>query len=214
MHIILFGPPGSGKGTQSKFITKRYGIPQIATGDMLREEVNIGNKLGKTIKNIMNNGNLVTDEIVISLFKKRINHDDCQKGFLLDGFPRNIYQANAIKKLDIYIDFIIELVIPDEIALLRIIGRQVHITSGRIYHIKYNPPKVKDRDDITGEKLTIRKDDQESIVRKRLLEYHKLTLPLIKYYIHETKKNNHQYYKINANNSIDNVSVQIANILD
>ncbi|MFN6885020.1 adenylate kinase, partial [Proteus mirabilis] len=168
MRIILLGAPGAGKGTQAQFIKENYGIPQISTGDMLRAAVSAGTELGLKAKALMDNGQLVTDELVIALVKERIKQDDCRNGFLLDGFPRTIPQADAMKEAGINVDFVLEFAVPDEIIVERIVGRRVHAPSGRVYHIKFNPPKVENRDDVTGEELTTRKDDQEETVRKRL----------------------------------------------
>ncbi|MCF1868631.1 adenylate kinase, partial [Klebsiella pneumoniae] len=151
MRIILLGAPGAGKGTQAQFIKENYGIPQISTGDMLRAAVSAGTDLGLKAKALMDNGQLVTDELVIALVKERIKQDDCRNGFLLDGFPRTIPQADAMKEAGINVDFVLEFAVPDEIIVDRIIGRRVHAPSGRVYHVKFNPPKVENRDDVTGE---------------------------------------------------------------
>ena len=151
MRIILLGAPGAGKGTQAQFIKENYGIPQISTGDMLRAAVSAGTELGLKAKALMDNGQLVTDELVIALVKERIKQDDCRNGFLLDGFPRTIPQADAMKEAGINVDFVLEFAVPDEIIVERIVGRRVHAPSGRVYHIKFNPPKVENRDDVTGE---------------------------------------------------------------
>ena len=184
MRIILLGAPGAGKGTQAQFIMEKYGIPQISTGDMLRAAVKAGSELGKQAKEIMDAGKLVTDELVIALVKERIAQEDCRKGFLLDGFPRTIPQADAMKEAGINVDFVLEFDVPDELIVDRIVGRRVR-ASGRVYHVKFNPPQVEGKDDVTGEELTTRKDDQEETVRKRTVEYHQMTAPLISYYSKE-----------------------------
>ncbi|MGP1958593.1 MAG: adenylate kinase, partial [Arsenophonus sp. NC-CH8-MAG3] len=185
MRIILLGAPGTGKGTQAEFIMARYGIPQISTGNMLRTTVETSTELGLKIKKLMDNGKLVTNELVIALVKQRIAQNDCRNGFLLDGFPRTIKQAEAMKNVGIAVDYVLEFNVPDKIILERIVGRRVHAPSGRVYHVKFSPPKVANRDDITGEELSIRQDDQEDTICKRLVEYHNLTEPLIPYYRQE-----------------------------
>ncbi|UVK78245.1 MAG: adenylate kinase [Sodalis sp. Fse] len=213
MRIILLGAPGVGKGTQAQFIMEKYGIPQISTGDMLRSIIKTQSALGKKAKAIMNTGNLVTDELVIALTKERIKQNDCRNGFLLDGFPRTIPQANAMKEAGIEINFILEFTVPDELIIDRIIGRRVHAPSGRIYHVKFNPPKYEGKDDITGTPLTTRKDDQEKIVRKRLVEYHQQTVPLINYYRKKTNTNETRYFTIDGNRKIADISAELTSIL-
>lgn len=213
MRIVLLGAPGAGKGTQAQFIMKRYGIPQISTGDMLRAAVVSGSDLGKQAKALMDAGKLVTDELVIKLVKERISQNDCNEGYLLDGFPRTIPQANAMKDAGILVDYVLEFDVPDEIIVDRIIGRRIHASSGRVYHVKYNPPKVDNTDDETGEVLTIRKDDQEETVRKRLVEYHHLTSPLIDFYHQEERAGQVQYCKIDGTQSVDAVSKELVKIL-
>lgn len=213
MRIILLGAPGAGKGTQAQFIMEKYGIPQISTGDMLRAAVKAGSELGLQAKELMDNGKLVTDELVIALVKQRIAQDDCRNGFLLDGFPRTIPQADAMKNVGIAVDYVLEFDVPDEIIVERIVGRRVHTPSGRVYHIKFNPPKIANRDDITGEELNIRKDDQEETVRKRLVEYHQLTEPLIAYYCQEAAAGYTKYFKLDGTRKVTEVSEELTNIL-
>ncbi|MGL5408396.1 MAG: adenylate kinase, partial [Shewanella sp.] len=182
MRIILLGAPGAGKGTQAQFIMEQYGIPQISTGDMLRAAVKAGTPLGLEAKKVMDAGQLVSDDLIIGLVKERIAQDDCAKGFLLDGFPRTIPQADAMAANGISIDHVIEIDVPDEEIVKRMSGRRVHPGSGRVYHVVFNPPKVAGKDDVTGEDLAIRPDDEEATVRKRLGIYHEQTKPLVEYY--------------------------------
>ncbi len=182
MRLILLGGPGAGKGTQANYIKNKYGIPQISTGDMLRAAVKAGTPLGLAAKKIMDEGGLVSDEIIIGLVKDRIKEPDCSNGFLFDGFPRTIPQADAMKEAGVNIDYVVEIVVDDEEIVKRMAGRRVHLASGRTYHILYNPPKVEGKDDETGEDLIQRDDDQEETVRKRLKVYHEQTEPLVKYY--------------------------------
>ncbi|MBS0854514.1 MULTISPECIES: adenylate kinase [unclassified Tatumella] len=213
MRIILLGAPGAGKGTQAQFIMEKYAIPQISTGDMLRAAVKAGTELGLQAKAIMDAGKLVTDELVIALVKQRIAQDDCKAGFLLDGFPRTIPQADAMKEAGIAVDVVLEFAVPDDIIVDRIIGRRVHAPSGRVYHVSYNPPKQEGIDDVTGEALTTRKDDQEETVRQRLVEYHQMTAPLIAYYSKEAAEGRTRYQKIDGTRPVSEVSNQLATIL-
>lgn len=214
MRIILLGAPGAGKGTQAQFIMQKYGIPQISTGDMLRTAVKAGSSLGLQAKSLMDAGKLVTDELVIALVKERIAQSDCSNGFLLDGFPRTVPQADAMKAAGINVDYVLEFDVPDEVIIDRMSGRRIHAASGRVYHIRHNPPKVENIDDVTGESLTIRKDDSEEIVRKRLVEYHDLTKPLISYYQHEAKEGRTQYFRIDGTQPVADVTKELAKILD
>ncbi len=182
MHVILLGGPGSGKGTQAQFITEKYAIPQISTGDMLRAAVREGTPLGIAAKKVMDAGGLVSDDIILRLIKERITQADCANGFLLDGFPRTIAQAEGLKEMGVSIDTVIEIAVPDEDIVKRMAGRRVHLPSGRTYHIEFNPPKVEGIDDVTGEPLIQRDDDKEETVRKRLSVYHQQTKPLVGYY--------------------------------
>jgi adenylate kinase len=182
MRLILLGGPGAGKGTQANYIKERYQIPQISTGDMLRAAVKAGTELGKKAKVAMDSGQLVTDDIIIGLVKERIKESDCEKGFLFDGFPRTIPQADAMKEAGVEIDGVVEIDVPDEEIIKRMSGRRVHLESGRTYHVIFNPPNVEGKDDVTGEPLIQREDDQEETVRKRLDVYHAQTEPLVDYY--------------------------------
>ena len=182
MRLILLGGPGAGKGTQANFIKDKYRIPQISTGDMLRAAIKAGSELGKKAKGYMDSGGLVPDEVIIGLVKERIQEADCQKGFLFDGFPRTIPQADAMKDAGVAIDAVVDINVPDTEIVKRMSGRRVHLASGRTYHITFNPPKEEGKDDVTGEALIQRDDDQEETVRKRLDVYHAQTEPLIDYY--------------------------------
>jgi adenylate kinase len=182
MRLILLGGPGAGKGTQANYIKEKYQIPQISTGDMLRAAVKAGTELGKKAKEYMDSGGLVPDEVIIGLVKERIKESDCAKGFLFDGFPRTIPQADAMKEAGVAIDAVVEIDVPDEEIVKRMSGRRAHLASGRTYHVIYNPPKVEGKDDVTGEPLVQRDDDKEDVVRKRLDVYHAQTEPLVNYY--------------------------------
>jgi adenylate kinase len=182
MRIILLGSPGSGKGTQAQFITEKFAIPQISTGDMLRAAVREGTPLGIAAKKVMDAGGLVSDEIILGLIKERIAQDDCKNGFLLDGFPRTIAQAEGLANMGVELDYVIEIAVDDEEIIKRMSGRRVHMASGRTYHIVFNPPKQEGLDDVTGEPLIQRDDDKEETVRKRLSVYHEQTKPLVGFY--------------------------------
>ena len=182
MRLILLGGPGAGKGTQATYLKEKFDIPQISTGDMLRAHVKKGTALGVAAKKIMDSGALVSDDIIIGMVKERITEPDCAKGFLFDGFPRTIPQADAMKHAGIKLDYVVEIAVDDAAIIERMSGRRAHLPSGRTYHIKYNPPKVAGKDDVTGEDLVQREDDKEETVKKRLLVYHEQTKPLIEYY--------------------------------
>ena len=182
MRLILVGPPGAGKGTQAAFICELYGIPQISTGDMLRAAVKADTPLGRAAKQVMDRGSLVSDDIIVGLVKDRLREPDCAPGYLFDGFPRTIPQADALKDAAIGLDYVIEIDVPDAAIVERMSGRRVHLASGRTYHVKFNPPKVKGKDDVTGEPLIQREDDREETVKKRLAIYHAQTEPLVTYY--------------------------------
>ena len=182
MRLILLGAPGAGKGTQANFICEKYNIPQISTGDMLRAAVKAGTPLGLEAKKVMDAGGLVSDDIILGLVKERIAEDDCANGFLFDGFPRTIPQAEALKEQGVPLDFVVEINVDDAEIIKRMSGRRVHLASGRTYHTIYNPPKVEGKDDVTGEDLIQREDDNEETVRKRLDVYHDQTKPLVDFY--------------------------------
>jgi adenylate kinase len=182
MRVILLGPPGAGKGTQARFITEKFGIPQISTGDMLRAAVKAGSALGLKVKGVMDSGGLVSDDIIIDLIKERISQSDCAAGFLFDGFPRTIPQAEALQAAGVVLDHVVEIAVDDEEIVGRMSGRRVHPASGRVYHTEHNPPRVSGKDDLTGEELIQRDDDQEATVRHRLSLYHAQTRPLVDFY--------------------------------
>ena len=182
MRLILIGPPGAGKGTQANFITTKYSIPQISTGDMLRAAIKAGSPLGVAAKKVMDQGALVSDDLIIGLVKERLKQPDCQRGYLFDGFPRTIPQAEAMRAAGVKLDFVLEIDVPDAEIIARMSGRWVHMASGRTYHVKFNPPKVPGKDDATGEALIQRDDDKAETVGKRLEVYHSQTEPLVAYY--------------------------------
>jgi len=216
MRIILLGPPGAGKGTQAQFICKTFQIPQISTGDMLRAAVSAQTPLGLSVKSIMDSGRLVSDDVIIRLVKERIAQDDCKKGFLLDGFPRTLAQAESLKQQSIPIDEVIEMKIDDEVIVERMTGRLVHSDSGRVYHRIYQPPKIENQDDVTGQPLIQRKDDQEETVRERLRVYHQQTQPLIAYYQQWAQSGDPgapQFYRISAEGSVEEVRDRLLEIL-
>ncbi|MEE4280858.1 MAG: adenylate kinase [Pseudomonadales bacterium] len=213
MRIILLGPPGAGKGTQAQFIKERLGIPQISTGDMLRAAVSSGSALGERVKAVMDSGALVSDEIIIDLVKDRITHDDCANGFLFDGFPRTIPQAQAMTSAGVEIDAVVEIQVPDEELVRRITGRRVHPGSGRVYHVIYNPPKVDGLDDDTGEALVQREDDTEETVRQRLSVYKEQTEPLVEFY-HAMEAQGLRYISVDGQGEVALIQASIAAALD
>ena len=205
MRIILLGGPGAGKGTQANFIKEKYNIPQISTGDMLRAHVKAGTDLGKAAKKIMDEGGLVSDDIIMGMVKERIKDDDCKNGYLFDGFPRTIPQAEAMKEADIGIDAVVEIDVPDEEIIKRMSGRRVHLPSGRTYHVIFNPPKVEGKDDVTGEDLIQRDDDKEETVKERLRVYHEQTEPLIDFYRKEAEQGNLKYVKVDGVGRVEEI---------
>ena len=212
MRLILLGGPGAGKGTQANFITEKYGIPQISTGDMLRAAVKAGTPMGLEAKKIMDAGGLVSDEIIIGIVKDRLAEDDCKEGYLLDGFPRTLPQADAMKENGIDIDYVVEIAVDDTEIIKRMSGRRVHLSSGRTYHVIYNPPKQENTDDVTGEALIQREDDQEETVKKRLDVYHEQTEPLVTYYsdwADAGSKNAPQYVKIDGIGKVEEIKKSI-----
>ena len=214
MRIILLGAPGAGKGTQAQYICEQYGIPQISTGDMLRAAVKAQSELGKKVERVMASGGLVTDEIIIALVKARIEEEDCKDGFLFDGFPRTIPQASALLESNILIDVVLEIDVQDDEIVKRLSGRRVHLDSGRVYHIVYNPPKNQGFDDVSGEELIQREDDQEETVRNRLKVYHQQTKPLVEYYTQlSSLDSNIRVIKINGLAKVDSIKEEIFNML-
>jgi len=211
MRLILLGAPGAGKGTQASFICKRFGIPQISTGDMLRAAVKAGTELGLAAKKVMDSGGLVSDDIIIGLVKERITQPDCASGFLFDGFPRTIVQADAMKAAGVKLDLVLEIDVPDEAIIERMSGRRVHVASGRSYHLKFNPPKVAGKDDLTGEDLILRVDDAEETVRNRLAVYKSQTRPLVDYYSKWAEggaADAPRYRKINGTGSVEEITAR------
>lgn len=213
MRIILLGAPGAGKGTQAQFLMNKYGIPQISTGDMLRAAIKEGSALGLAAKQVMDAGQLVSDDLIIGLVKERISKEDCAKGFLLDGFPRTIPQADAMKANGVVVDHVIEFDVPDDVIVERMSGRRVHPASGRVYHVRYNPPKVDGKDDLTGEDLVIREDDKEETVRKRLGIYHEQTELLVGYYRKEAEQGRTQYHHMIGTLPVEQVSAKLEALL-
>jgi adenylate kinase len=215
MKVILLGPPGAGKGTQAQFITEKYGIPQISTGDMLRSAVKAGTELGLRVKDIMASGGLVSDEIIIALVKERIELADCSNGFLFDGFPRTIPQAQALVDAGIAIEFVVEIAVNDEQIVSRLSGRRVHENSGRIYHIEHNPPKSDGLDDETQEPLIQREDDKEATIRNRLAIYHSQTKPLVEFYtqLSNVESGGPVFSTVDGLGALDDVQARIVKIL-
>ncbi|MBU6381267.1 MAG: adenylate kinase [Betaproteobacteria bacterium] len=216
MRLILLGPPGAGKGTQAAIITKAFHIPQISTGDMLRAAVKAGTALGLEAKKVMDSGGLVSDDIIIGLVKDRLTHDDCANGYLFDGFPRTIPQAEALKAAGVQIDVVLEIDVPNEDIINRMSGRRVHTASGRTYHIHFNPPKVEGKDDETGEDLIQRDDDREETVRKRLEVYHAQTRQLVDYYGNWDLSGTSgapRYRKISGQGAVDEISTRVLEAL-
>ena len=207
MRIILLGAPGAGKGTQAQILKDKFNIPQISTGDMLRAAIKANTKLGLEAKQFMDSGALVPDQLIIELVKERIQDSDCMQGFLLDGFPRTIPQAEAMKEAAITIDMVIEIDVPDNVILDRLSGRRTHLASGRIYHIHNNPPKIQGKDDVTGEDLVQRDDDKEETILKRLSVYHSQTKPLVDYYLKWSASENKglRYIKINGLGNVNDI---------
>jgi len=214
VRIILLGAPGVGKGTQAKFICNRFAIPQISTGDMLRESIRDGSSLGRKVKKVMDQGALVTDDIIIDLVKDRIKKNDCEKGYLFDGFPRTIPQAEALAQQNIQIDSVIEIKVEDDQIIARLAGRRVHQSSGRIYHITNNPPKRKNLDDVTGEPLIQRDDDKEDTIKQRLEVYRNQTEPLVNFYQKMHKGGVISYRSIDGNKMYEKLSAEILNYLE
>jgi adenylate kinase len=211
MRLILLGAPGAGKGTQATFICQKYGIPQISTGNMLRAAVKAGTPLGLAAKKVMDSGALVSDDIIIGLVKERITQPDCANGFLFDGFPRTIPQADAMKAAGVKLDYVLEIDVPFEAIIERMSGRRSHPASGRTYHVKFNPPKVEGRDDVTGEPLIQREDDKEETVKKRLEVYEAQTRPLVAYYANWAKAdpaNAPKYRAINGTGSVEEITAR------
>ena len=211
MRVILLGAPGAGKGTQAQFITEEFGIPQISTGDMLRAAIKNGTELGLKVKAVMDSGSLVSDDIIIALVKERIQENDCANGFLFDGFPRTIPQAEALREAGVDIDHVLEIAVEDEAIVQRMSGRRVHPGSGRTYHVVYNPPKVEGKDDVTGEELVQRDDDQEETVRKRLGVYHDQTAPLVDFY--QKLGGDTRYTRVEGVGSVDEIKGKVLGAL-
>jgi len=207
VKVILLGPPGAGKGTQANLIKEKFNIPQISTGDMLRAAVSAGTPLGLEAKKVMDAGGLVSDELILGLVKERVNEDDCENGYLLDGFPRTIAQADGMVSLDIDVEYVVEIKVEDSAIISRMSGRRAHLASGRTYHIEFNPPKVEGKDDVTGEEIVQRDDDKAETVKKRLDVYHEQTAPLVKYYTDLANQDGSktQYVSVNGMNDVNDV---------
>lgn len=213
MNLIILGPPGAGKGTQAAFIASEQNIPHISTGDMLREAIKNGTELGLQAKAVMDSGNLVSDELIIELVKERISQEDCKNGFLFDGFPRTIPQAEALQENNVDINGVIELVIEDEEIIKRMSGRRIHLASGRTYHVDFNPPKKSGLDDETGEELIIRKDDEPETVKDRLKVYWTQTQPLIEYYSNFKNASDFKYLTVDGTLTVEEIKNNIKDFL-
>lgn len=215
MRLILLGPPGAGKGTQAQFISEQYAVPQVSTGDMLRAAIKSGSELGLKVKDVMDSGALVSDELIIELVQERIQQADCTNGFLLDGFPRTIPQAQALKDAGVSIDFVIEISVDDEQIVSRLSGRRVHEGSGRVYHIEHNPPQKLGIDDMTGEPLIQREDDREETIRNRLSVYHSQTEPLVNFYkdLAQANQGTPVFSSIDGLGSLDDVQARVTSVL-
>jgi adenylate kinase len=213
MRIILLGAPGAGKGTQAQFLMNTFNIPQISTGDMLRAAIKEGTELGKKAKEVMDAGKLVSDDIMIGLVQERVAQPDCKNGFLLDGFPRTIPQADAMHEAGIEVDYVIEFAVPDDVIVERMAGRRVHPGSGRVYHVKYNPPQEEGKDDVTGDDLIVREDDKEATVRHRLSVYHEQTEPLVSYYQKMADQNVVTYHRVDGTRDVKEISNELKELL-
>ena len=213
MKVLLLGAPGAGKGTQAQFITREFGIPQISTGDMLRAAIKAGTPLGLEAKKIMDAGGLVRDDIIIGMVKERIAQPDCANGFLFDGFPRTLAQAEAMVAAGVDLDAVVEIDVPDAAIVERMSGRRVHLPSGRTYHVKYNPPKVSGKDDETGEDLVQRNDDKEETVKKRLAVYHEQTEVLVDFYSKLTGEHAPRYIKVDGTQPVETVKENVITAL-
>ncbi len=207
MKVILLGPPGAGKGTQANLIKEKFNIPQISTGDMLRAAVSAGTPLGLEAKKVMDAGGLVSDELILGLVKERVNQDDCENGYLLDGFPRTIAQADGMVSLGIDVEYVVEIKVEDSAIISRMSGRRAHLASGRTYHVEFNPPKIEGKDDVTGEDIVQRDDDKAETVKKRLDVYHEQTAPLVKYYTDLANQDGSKtrYVSVNGMNDVNDV---------
>ena len=213
MKVLLLGAPGAGKGTQAQFITAAFNIPQISTGDMLRAAIKAGTPLGLEAKKIIDEGGLVRDDIIIGMVKERIAQDDCQNGFLFDGFPRTLAQAQAMIDAGVDLDAVVEIDVPDEVIVNRMSGRRVHLPSGRTYHVTFNPPKTEGKDDVIGEDLIQRDDDKEEVVKKRLAVYHEQTAVLIGFYSQLTGDNAPKYIKVDGTQAVETVKAEVLSAL-
>lgn len=216
MRLILLGAPGAGKGTQASFICKKFGIPQISTGDMLRSAVKTGSEMGLAAKKVMDSGALVSDDIIIGLVKERLAQPDCAAGCLFDGFPRTLRQADAMKEAGVRIDRVLEIDVPDQAIIERMSGRRMHAASGRTYHLRFNPPKLEGKDDVTGEDLILRADDEEATVRNRLAVYHSQTRPLVDYYSSWAASGDAgapRYEKISGTGSVEEITARALDAL-